>query len=75
MYARVLTYIKLLNEAPVHAISVHIEYVKMLLINTYADLSSEARRLNFDLGFHLYPYYVYACSACSGEPAHMCRLA
>ena len=48
-----------------------IPFAQMSLINANADVSSEARDLNFDLSFHLHPYFVYASSEDSGEPAHI----
>ena len=38
-------------------------HAQMPLINTHADVSSEARGLNFSLSFHLHPYNVYASKA------------
>ena len=40
-------------------------------INTHADVSSGTRGLNFCLSLHLYPYFVYASSLCSGV-MHIC---
>ena len=47
----------------------------MLLINTHADVFSQANDLKFGLNGHLYPYFVYASSEGSGELVHMRRLA
>ena len=41
-----------------HGISVLITYAQMPLVNTHADVSSEARGLNFGLSLHLHPYFV-----------------
>ena len=34
----------------------------------------ETRSLNFYPSLHLHPYFMYACSECSGESAHLRRL-
>ena len=47
----------------------------MLLINTHVAVSSEVKRLNFDLILHLQLYFEYGSSVCSGESAHKRRLA
>ena len=46
--------------------SVLIAYAQMLLINTHADVSSEAIGLNLGLSFDLHLYVVYATRECSG---------
>ena len=38
------------------------------LINIYADVSSDARGLNFGLSIHLQPYFVYASNEGLPEP-------
>ena len=48
-----------------------IAYAKASLINTNAVEANKARGLNFGMGFHLHPYFVYASNEGSGEPAHM----
>ena len=47
----------------------------MPLVNTHADVSSEARDLNFGLSSHLHPYFVYVSSQGSGESGPMPTLA
>ena len=47
----------------------------MLLKNAHVAVSSEVKRLNFDLALHLHLYFEYGSSECSGESAHMRRLA
>ena len=49
--------------------------VQMPLTNAHADVSSEARGLNFGLRLYPDPYLVYARSECSSLSAHMRRLA
>ena len=44
---------------------------QMPLINAIADVSGEARDLNFCLSLHLHPCFVYASTEDSGEYAHM----
>ena len=46
-----------------------IVYAQKPLINTYADISSQTRGLNFDLHLHLHQYFVYANSESTGESA------
>ena len=43
----------------------------MPLIKAHAEVSSEARGLNFCLSLHLHPYFMYASSEGSGGSAHM----
>ena len=43
-------------------------------MNTYVDVPSRARGLNFAPSLHLYPCFVYASSEGSGRSAHLCRL-
>ena len=43
--------------------------------NTHTYVTSWVRYLTFNLGLHLHPYFVYACSEGSGESAHLRRLA
>ena len=43
----------------------------MPLIKAHAEVSSEARGLNFCQSLHLHPYFMYASSAGSGGSAHM----
>ena len=54
-------------------------YQQMTLVgyelNAHADISREVSNLNFGLGLHLHPYFVYATSQGSGQSLHMCRLA
>ena len=55
---------------PEHEISIRFASVPMRLINAYADVS-----LNFGMGFHQHPYFVYAITELSGESGHMRKLA
>ena len=52
---------------PVDAILVLIACVEMSLTNTYADISSKARDLNFSLSLHLHLYFVHMSSVGTGE--------
>ena len=49
---------------------IRIAAAQMHLINANADIG-----LNFGMGFHLYPYFVYAITKISGESGHMRKLA
>ena len=40
-------------------------------LNVDVEVSSTARSLNSGPSLYLYPYFVYASSACSGESVHM----
>ena len=56
---------------PAHKILVLIAYAQMPLLNTYDDVSSEARGLIFCSSLHLYPYFVYSSRDGSGVSVHM----
>ena len=43
-------------------------------LNAHADLSSEAKGLNFCLSLHLQPFFEYASCEGSGESARLRRL-
>ena len=60
---------------PAQEILVRIAFAQMFLIVVHADVSSEARELNFDLSFHLHIYFLYASSEGFCESAHVRRLA
>ena len=47
-----------------------IAYAQEPPLNAHAEVSSSARCLNFGLGLHLYPYFMYASSEGSGESVH-----
>ena len=47
-----------------------VAYTQMPLINTHADISSNARDQNVGLRLHLHPYFVYASGECLGKSAH-----
>ena len=49
-------------------------YELMPLINAHADISKEARCLNFGLSFQLHPDFACAYSEGSDEAAHMGNL-
>ena len=52
-----------------------IAYVHMPIINTRAEVSSDASVLNFGLSFHIHPSFVHASSKGSGESVDLRRLA
>ena len=54
---------------PAHKISVLIAYAQKPPLDTYADLSSVDRSLNFGPSLHLRSNFVYACNKGSGKIA------
>ena len=66
---------EMISFEPLHEILLPIAYVQMPLINAHAVVSSKFKSLNSDLSFYLHRFFVHASSECSGESAHMRRLA
>ena len=47
---------------------------QMPVTNVNADVSRKTRGSNLGLILHIYPYYIFANSKCSGDCVHMRRL-